>query len=39
MNGTEEREIARATGHHSVGIVRRYIREGRTFGTSAQLGL
>jgi integrase len=39
MNGAEEREIARTTGHRSVGMVRRYIRDGRAFGASAQLGL
>ncbi|MBB6147184.1 hypothetical protein HNQ77_005178 [Silvibacterium bohemicum] len=38
MNGTEEREIARTTGHHSVDMVRRYIHGGRAFGASAQLG-
>lgn len=39
MNGVEEREIARITGHHSIGMVRRYIRDGRAFGASARLGL
>lgn len=39
INGVEEREIAKTTGHHSVGMVRRYIRDGRAFGASAQLGL
>jgi site-specific recombinase XerD len=39
MNGAEERDIARTTGHRSVGMVRRYIRDGRAFGASAQLGL
>jgi site-specific recombinase XerD len=39
MNGAEEREIAHTTGHRSVGMVRRYIRNGRAFGASAQLGL
>jgi site-specific recombinase XerD len=39
MNGVEEREIAKTTGHHSVGMLRRYIRDGRAFGASAHLGL
>jgi integrase len=39
MNGAEERAIMRTTGHRSVGMVRRYIRDGRAFGASAQLGL
>jgi site-specific recombinase XerD len=39
LNGAEEREIAKTTGHHSVGMVRRYIRDGAAFGASAQLGL
>jgi hypothetical protein len=39
INGAEERDIAKTTGHRSVGMVRRYIRDGRAFGTSAQLGL
>jgi site-specific recombinase XerD len=39
INGAEEREIAKTTGHHSVGMVRRYIRDGRAFSASAQLGL
>jgi integrase len=39
INGAEERDIARTTGHRSVGMVRRYIRDGDDFGASAQLGL
>jgi site-specific recombinase XerD len=39
INGAEERDIARTTGHRTVGMVRRYIRDGRAFGASAQLGL
>jgi site-specific recombinase XerD len=39
INGAEEREIAKTTGHHSVGMVRRYIRDGRTFGANERLGL
>jgi site-specific recombinase XerD len=40
INGAEERDIARTTGHHSVGMLRRYIRDDRaSFGASAQLGL
>ena len=39
INGVAEREIAKTTGHHSVGMVRRYIRDGRAFGASDQLGL
>ncbi len=39
MNGAEERDIAKTTGHRSVGMLRRYIRDGRAFGASAQLGL
>ncbi len=39
INGVAEREIAKTTGHHSVGMVRRYIRDGCAFGASGQLGL
>ena len=39
MNGVAERDIAKTTGHRSVGMVRRYIRDGRAFGASANLGL
>lgn len=39
INGVEERDIAKTTGHHSVGMVRRYIRDGRAFGATGQLGL
>jgi site-specific recombinase XerD len=39
LNGTAEREIAKTTGHHSVTMVRRYIRDNHAFGASGQLGL
>ncbi len=39
INGVAEREIAKTTGHHSVGMLRRYIRDGRAFGATGQLGL
>lgn len=39
LNGAEERDISRTTGHRTVGMVRRYIRDGRAFGASDQLGL
>jgi len=39
LNGAEERDISRTTGHRSVGMVRRYIRDGHVFGASDQLGL
>lgn len=40
-NGAGEREIARTTGHHSVTMVRRYIRDADPFrsNASARLGL
>ena len=39
INGAEERAIMRTTGHRSVGMLRRYIRDGRAFGATGQLGL
>jgi integrase len=39
--GVHERDIMRQTGHRSVGMVRRYIREGSLFldNAAAQIGL
>jgi site-specific recombinase XerD len=41
INGAEERDIARTTGHRSTGMVRRYIRDADLFraNASAKLGL
>lgn len=41
MNGVSERDIMRQTGHHSVQMVRRYIRDGELFKSNAasQVGL
>lgn len=41
INGAEEREIARITGHHSAVMVRRYVRDPDLYrnNASARLGL
>jgi hypothetical protein len=41
INGAEERDIAKISGHRSIAVLRRYIRDANLFrnNASARLGL